>query len=333
MAVRRVPYALVLAGALLFHITNENYLGQFLLALCAALPLLSLALSLPGMLGCRLTLSAAPAALNRGEEGRWLLAVESPTGLPLARLALRLTVENLLTGQTERRRLALSGVARRRPVEFAAPTPHCGLLELRADRLRVFDCLGLISLPVPRPKPARLLCRPVPLPTDPPALPEGLGFPSSGPAAPRGPGEDYDLRAYRPGDPMRSVHWKLSSKWDQLIVRERGASTAPLPLLTLDRFGGPEELDRLLDKLLGLSQALLRSQRPHGVLWLGRDGQPQLRTVSDWKDQQDCLLALLGEPAPPEGLRLDSRPEPLRGLEGPVFPIHVAAEEGGAGHD
>ena len=132
---------------------------------------------------------------------------------------------------------------------------------------------------------------------------------------------------------MRSVHWKLSSKWDQLIVRERGASTAPLPLLTLDRFGGPEELDRLLDKLLGLSQALLRSQRPHGVLWLGRDGQPQLRTVSDWKDQQDCLLALLGEPAPPEGLRLDSRPEPLRGLEGPVFPIHVAAEEGGAGHD
>ena len=150
MAVRRAVYALALAGVLLFQITNENYLARFLLVLCAALPLLSLALSLPGMLGCRLALSAAPPALDRGGQVRWLVSVESPSGLPLARLALRVTGENLLTGRTERRRLALSGVARRRPVEITAPAPHCGLLELRADRVRVYDCLGLIALPVPQ---------------------------------------------------------------------------------------------------------------------------------------------------------------------------------------
>ena len=50
------------------------------------------------------------------------------------------------------------------------------------------------------------------------ALPGGAGEqggePTVGlpPAARRGPGEDYDLREYRPGDPLRSVHWKLSSK-------------------------------------------------------------------------------------------------------------------------
>ena len=62
MVLRRLLYGLTLLGVLLFHITNENYLGQFLLALCLALPLLSLALSLPGLLGCRLELSARPAA-------------------------------------------------------------------------------------------------------------------------------------------------------------------------------------------------------------------------------------------------------------------------------
>ena len=46
MVLRRLLYGLTLLGVLLFHITNENYLGQFLLALCLALPLLSLALSL-----------------------------------------------------------------------------------------------------------------------------------------------------------------------------------------------------------------------------------------------------------------------------------------------
>ena len=43
MILRRILYGLTLVGVLLFHITNENYLAQFLLCLCVALPLLSLA--------------------------------------------------------------------------------------------------------------------------------------------------------------------------------------------------------------------------------------------------------------------------------------------------
>ena len=302
MVLRRLLYGLTLLGVLLFHITNENYLGQFLLALCLALPLLSLALSLPGLLGCRLELSALPAALERGEEGRWQVSIRTSSALPLARLTLRLTGENLLTGETDRKRMTLLGVTRRRPARLAAPTAHCGLLELRVDRAWACDHLGLCSLPVPLPPPARMVCGPIPAQVQPPRIPEGQGArttPAS--ASQAGPGEDYDLRDYRPGDPMRSVHWKLSSKWDELIVRERSEALVPLPLLTLDRFGAPEALDRLLDRLAGLSRSLLDIQRPHGVLWLDRDGQPQLRVVSDEKQFSDCLLDLLGSFAPPDG--------------------------------
>ena len=69
MLFRRFVYLLTLTGVLLFQITNDNYFGQFLLALWIALPLLSLALSLPGMTGCRLELSAAPAALLGLDKG------------------------------------------------------------------------------------------------------------------------------------------------------------------------------------------------------------------------------------------------------------------------
>ena len=133
MWLRRLAWAAALTAALLFQITNENYLGRFLLALCVALPPLSLALSLPGMLRCRLSLSAVPA--------------------PIARITLRLTEENLLTGQRQRGRFELTGVARRHPARTNAPTEHCGLLELRADKLRVWDCLGLFSLRLPPPPP------------------------------------------------------------------------------------------------------------------------------------------------------------------------------------
>ena len=326
---RRLIYMAALSGALLFQITNENYLGRFLLVLCIALPLVSLALSLPGMLKCRLELFARPAALDRGEAGGWLVAVRTPGNLPLARLALRLRRENLLTGQRETARLALTGVTRRMPETLPAPTQHCGLLELRADKVKVCDYLGLFTLRLKPPVPARIVCRPIPAQCQPVEVPDGKGTrPSAKSASRRGPGEDYDLREYRPGDPLRSVHWKLTSKWDDLIVREREDAVTPLPLLTADRFGTPEELDKLLDRLTGMSRAMLAVQRPHAVLWLDQTGGPQLYPVSDEREYAVCLLALLSQPAPLTGPALDRSSELLGGPDGPVFRVHITPEGG-----
>ena len=326
---RRLIYMAVLSGVLLFQITNDNYLACFLLALCVALPLVSLALSLPGMLKCRLELFAQPSALDRGETGGWSLSVRTPGDFPLARLSLRLRRENLLTGHRETAKLTLTGIARRMPEALAASTKHCGLLELQADRVKVFDYLGLFTLRLKPPAPARIVCLPIPVQCEPVETPDGKGArPSTKNASRRGPGEDYELREYRPGDPLRSVHWKLSTKWDELIVREREDAVTPLPLLTLDRFGRPEELDKLLDKVSGMSRAMLSVQRPHAVLWLDQSGVPQFYPVFDEREYAVCLLALLSQPAQLTGPALEQFPELLRGPGGPVFRVHITPEGG-----
>ena len=130
---------------------------------------------------------------------------------------------------------------------------------------------------------------------------------------------------------MRSVHWKLSSKWDELIVRERADTVTPLPLLSADRFGPPEELDKLLDNLTGMSRALLGVQRPHAVLWLDAGGEPQLHPIADEREYTECLLALLSGPAPLAGPALDDFPELLHAPDGPVYRVHITPE-GGDGH-
>ena len=332
MAIRRILYGLVLLAVLLFQITNNNYLAHFLLALCIVLPLLSLLLSLPGMLGCRLRLAAAPALASRNDKAEWSVSIDEPIGLPLARVKVRLTARNRFTGQEKRLKLKLNGVAHRLPVPMDIDTGHCGLLELQADKLKVYDYLGLFSTRPKLPPPARLLCRPIPVDPGPVNIPDVQGRRTIRPGAVRrGPGEDYDLRDYRPGDPMRSVHWKLSSKWDDLIVREPAEALVPLPLLTFDRFGTPEELDRVLDRLFGLNWALLAVQRPHAVLWL--DGEePQLHTVSDERELRECLLAILSTPAPRSGVPIDSHPELIAGGDGPVFRVHVTGAKE-ADHD
>ena len=328
MVLRRLIYCMALAGVLLFQITNENYLAHFLLALMIAFPLLSLALSLPGMAGCRLSLSAAPPCLARGERGVWRLSVENRSPLPLARLSLRLETRNMLTGACRKEKLAFTGLARRAPEELDVDTTHCGLLEFRAYKVQVWDYLGLFSLPCAQPQSARLSVDPLPVDPGPVNIPEGQGVrPQSSGAGRKGPGEDYDLREYRPGDPMRSVHWKLSSKWDELIVRERAETVTPLPVLAFDWSGSPDRLDRVLDRLSGLSRALLAVQRPHMLVWLDREGAPVRRVVNDEKDLRDSLLSLLSAPAPVSAPSIMDKPELLSTGAGPAFCIHVTSGE------
>ena len=75
------------------------------------------------------------------------------------------------------------------------------------------------------------------------------------------------LRDYRPGDPLRSIHWKLSSKRDEPVVRETLEPIQPLIVVTYDHFGTPEALDRTFARLYGLSRRLLEQGYPHHIQW------------------------------------------------------------------
>ncbi len=328
MASRRVFYGLALLAALAFQLTNDNYLAHLLLGLCVTLPILSLLLSLPAALTCRLTLAAERDALDRGEQGKWLISAEWRGPLPLPRLSARLTERNCLTGGRSRRRFVMPAPTGGRPITRPADTAHCALLELRADRVRVCDYLGLFTIPRPAPQPAQLLVLPVPVDPGPLDLPQGQGSrPGDQAARPKGPGEDYELRDYRPGDPMRRVHWKLSAKRDELIVREPWETDAPLPLLTFDRLGGPDAVDRVLDRVLGLSRALLAVQQPHALLWLDSSGEPRYCPVSDERELRLAMLDVLSAPVPVSGPSVLDRPELIASPDGPAARILVTAGE------
>ena len=106
--------------------------------------------------------------------------------------------------------------------------------------------------------------------------------------------QDYDLREYRAGDSLRSIHWKLSSKKDELVVRETLEPRQAEVILTYDHFGTPEELDRTFDELAALSRLLLDKGRAHHIQWAApASGQVEDRTV-DGEQALTCLLYTSG---------------------------------------
>ena len=320
-------YALALLLAFLGQILDVGYLFHFIFFAVAALPFLGLAVSLPAMLGCRAELGGSAAWIQRGENASWFLRLTNRFRLPVARVSCRLRLTNRLTGQAHREKILLRSVAPEEKRRWTMEADHCGMMELRVERLWVCDCLGLFALPARLPRPAALLIAPLPERPERVELPEGAGASVPLPKGKTVFGESYELRPYREGDSLRMIHWKMTAKRDELVTREPPEDTRPLPVLTFDHFGPLAQVDRALDRLAGLSLTLLDQERPHEVRWAHPEtGAVRAFPVTGERDWETCLTAILSDPAPLYGRSILSQAlAPVAGR--PIYQIHVSGKE------
>lgn len=302
MPLRRIGYPPLLLGAALLAAYFETWLTGFLLALALTLPVLALLLSLPGMLGLRVRLRPESSGAVRGKAAFWRLETSARFPFSVARVDVHLRFTNRMTGEETAQRLRMRGIPNGSYLTLPAETAHCGLLEARVTRLRVTDCLGLFALRGRTPAPALLPVLPIPAEAEAPP-PERGGSPTLKPRPGGGPGEDYEIRPYRPGDPVKMIHWKLTCKRDETVLREVLEAERPEPVLILDHFGPPDALDGALDRLNALSAALVEEGRPHTIRWLSQeDGRLHSYRVEGSRELNRCVAAILACPAPLEGV-------------------------------
>jgi len=121
------------------------------------------------------------------------------------------------------------------------------------------------------------------------------------------PSEIFDLHQYREGDLISRIHWKLSSKTDNLMVKEFSLPVAKQYRLIPDyRLSGRTaeaalRLDALGSLMLAVSQKLTDAQLPVLFCWLttGRDEPAELPAAAD-SDANDAIGVLLSEQPAPE---------------------------------
>ena len=258
MASRRLIYitALILCG--IFYIAYGEWLSFLILILVLALPWFSLLLSLPAIIPFRAAPSA-PSVLEMGDSAELWLMGSTPWPMPPFRGRLKLTY--CLTGQTR---------IYQDPEDLC--TRHCGGVSVTAEALRVCDYLGLFSFPLRCREKNIIRIRPKPLKME---LPQDLQHHISGswkPKAGGGYAENHELRPYRPGDPLNQIHWKLSAKTGDLILREPMEPQCGLMLVTLNLQGTSAVLDRILGRLLWLGRHLLSLDLRFEIRALTGDG-------------------------------------------------------------
>lgn len=286
MTGRRIVYVLALVGSLIFYIIYQEWFSWIFLLTVLFFPWLSLLLSLGAMIRLKV-MPEAPSRIPMGCDEKVSLTVSSPLPLPPYKSKLRIT--NPLTGE---RFTVKSGAA--------LPTEHCGKLHIKPHKPRVFDFLGLFRLKVRRTTEKTVLVLPKPVETEIPSDLTSRLAPQWRKKPGGGFSENYEIRQYQPGDSLNQIHWKLSAKVDELMLREPMEPIRGLMLLTMDLRGTAAELDRKLGQLLWLGRYLLEQEISFDIRVLTAKGIANW-TVQNTDALEQCIAALLDTPPATEG--------------------------------
>lgn len=282
-----------LAAAVLYLF--ENNLGTRIVLLCILL-LPPLTLPVLAVRRCRLSLTI-PDEILRGDALSCTLRVRTP--LPVLRAECTLRLVNSFSGGEKMQMLSLR-LAGGKEEQFALPFPasHCGLVTVCVASLRFFDPFGIFALRVRGSWAEECLVLPHHLPMevflreDLSILPDSDRYSMTKSGS--DPSETFRIREYIPGDSLKSIHWKLSQKTDELLVREYGLPVVSRALLLLEGAGLREDTADAAAELLFTVSDALRSQGICHTVCRAENGRLRRWEISS--DSRTALRKLLSAP-------------------------------------
>ena len=162
-------------------------------------------------------------------------------------------------------------------ITFQLSSKFCGIIKIRTSQINIFDPLRIFKFKTGK-NIRTVIC----------IMPEGHEIggivhytdrvnEESDIFSEHRPGDDpsevFDLREYNPGDKLNRIHWKLSSKKDEFIVKEYSLPIDVPCMIMLDLKCYKDNaltlpvFDTLIETFLSLSQFLLDNERGHSIVY------------------------------------------------------------------
>lgn len=297
MVIRKLSWLILLA----LCIGAFAYFGSSIAMVMGLLLILIPLVGIPGNLYIRSALRisvSAQGSMRKGKEDTVSLICENGTMLPALRLVCRIRVENQLNRETKLLTVHTGVAARReKQVQLTLCSDYCGRMKLSLVQVKLYDCFGLVGIPCKCCITGHIPVLPDTFAMEVRLLPTANSHGESELYSQERPGSDltetFQIREYVPGDSPRQVHWKLSSKFDRLIVRDPALPITHSVLVFWERTGesgDPERIDAQAEVVVSLCRSLLEASIPFTVGW--NDTDRNLCILHDIPDM-DALVGII----------------------------------------
>ena len=232
----------------------------------------------------------ATVSQRKGGEGAITVKLENPTIFAALRVRCDVVVQNQLNRERLKQQImtwAAPGKVQKCNLHIGSE--YCGRLRIWVPQVVLYDCFGIFGI---RCKCNAVTHSTVQAETFEPVvvlLPNPSSADDSESYSQERPGSDltetFQLREYVPGDSPRQIHWKLTNKFDKLIVRDPGLPISKDVLVFWERTGesdNPARIDAQAEVVISLCRSLVDMGIQFTVGW-------------NDTDRNLCILHQIGE--------------------------------------
>lgn len=204
------------------------------------------------------------------------LSITNNSFLPISCLYIKLLCKNSLTGESSYIKEAVTLMPRKsKEIPVSVQSSRCGNITFFTENIKLYDFLLLFRKRIKINVTGNVLVYPVFLPvnislvnnmgtddTFGDSFTSKLGFYS---------GDNFEIDEYKYGDSLKKIHWKLTSKFDRLMVTKQLKETNNNILLMLETSLSKghtfDVLERLTESFVSISNSLTEANVRHSICW------------------------------------------------------------------
>lgn len=240
-----------------------------------------------------------PANLKKGQSGELILKLENRTIFPVFYLQCCLQFRNKLNGQSETKTVRTFLRPRgTQEIELTLGSRWCGRVRVEAEKIRLYDCFGLIPVPVKQTAAGAVTVQPDTFEQTVLVSPDANCPDDSETYSQERPGYDltetFQIRDYQIGDSMRQIHWKLSNKFDRLIIRDPSLPVTRSVVVFWDRAAirphTPQQTDAQAEVVVSACRALTEQAISFTLAW--NDTQSEFCVMQEIRDMEELIGVL-----------------------------------------
>ena len=278
MLIMKILFAILILICAIFYIM---YIWNFALVLLIVMIALPAAMFVTTLIASRKTsvfFSVPEKNASKNQNFPVQIQIVNDSIFPIGKAEAHIQYSNVFNDQVNSFELHIPVQAKNsQSTTFKLSSRFCGIITVSCDKIFIFDPLRLFRFRVGKELSAQVA-----------VMPEGHEMggvicftdrinDESEMFSEHRPGDDpsevFDLRDYHPGDKLNRIHWKLSSKKDQFIVKDYSlpVDVPSMLFVNLKCYENSEYtlpvFDTLVECLVSMSQFMLENERSHSIVF------------------------------------------------------------------
>jgi uncharacterized protein (DUF58 family) len=245
------------------------------------------------------------SSCERGQQAGLAVSVSNASLLPFPRIEMEFFVTDLFGSYDDVKKLSCAlGPRQSDTLDFDVRFTHLGTYQAGIDHMVIHDLLGLFSARVPEGASRSVVVRPRKVSMNSMAAMQVVSDETHRMLkAVASDDMDYaSVREYRYGDPLKTIHWNLTSRSPEAVMYTRLYETYVNPTLAIvvDAYSPSyesEELMSLFDGMVECAASLSLQARQAGidaeVRYIDRDNTPAGMRLATASDADELVMGML----------------------------------------